>query len=663
MGLSAAEEPNIMLTAKRNLLILLSALALTLTVGCGGGSTPEEIGSGVRERTGPVSTNKDDYPVFPDADAGADATVPADQGGKGFTGEGWETNVDFELIGDPHALKGGIFRDHLQDYPGTLRLEGPESNSFFNYNVTTMAYESLLGLHPTTLEYIPSLATHWQISDDKMTFRFRLNPNARFSDGQPVTAEDVVATFKFQMDPTLQSPSNQLVFGKLEAPVAESKYIVSVKAKELNWRNFLYFSGMRIFPAHVLKDVNGETYLKEYNYKLLPGSGPYTILEADIDRGRSITAKRREDYWAANARANVGTGNFDQLRFVVVRDENLAFEMFKKGELDAFAIGRARQWVEELNFEEIQRGLIQKRKIFNHEPHGFAGFALNTRRAPFDDLRVRKALTLLFNRQQLIEKIMYNEYEPSNSYYAYTAYENPQNPKNEYNPQEGLRLLADAGWSSRDSQGRLVKNGVPLQLELLYTSQTFEPHLTVYQEDLRRVGITLNLRLITPETQFQMVNERRFQMAHMAWGGLLFPNPETSWHSRLAGVDNTNNITGFKSSRVDQLLTEYDRMFEAEDRVRVIREIDGILANSYEYILHWSAPYTRVVYWNKFGAPRGYLTRIGDYAAVWQMWWIDPQKERELQEALRDRNKKLEVGPTEDRYWLEYGEQEQSSQL
>jgi microcin C transport system substrate-binding protein len=652
-------------TKKRNLLVLIPALALALAASCSRGTSPEEGAglSGVEERTGPVSTNREDYPVFPDADAGADPAVPAEQGGKGFTGEGWETNTDFDLVGDPRALKGGVFRDHLQDFPGTLRLEGPESNSYFNYNITTMAYESLLGLHPTTLEYMPALATHWQVSDDKMTFRFRMNPNARFSDGQPVTAEDVVATFDFQMDPTLQSPSNQLVFGKLERPKAESKYIVSVRAKELNWRNFLYFSGMRIFPAHILKAVNGETYLKEYNYKLLPGSGPYTILEADIDRGRSITARRRKDYWAEKTRANVGTGNFDELRFVTVRDENLAFEMFKKGELDAFAIGRARQWVEELNFEQIQRGLVQKRKIFNSEPHGFAGFALNTRRAPFDDLRVRKALTLLFNRPQLIEKIMYNEYEPSNSYYAYTPYENPDNPKNEYSPEEGLKLLAEVGWSSRDAQGRLVRNGVPLQLELLYTSQTFEPHLTVYQEDLRRVGITLNLRLITPETQFQMVNERRFQMAHMAWGGLLFPNPETSWHSRLADVDNTNNITGFKSARVDQLLTEYDRMFDAEERVRVIREIDGIIANSHQYILHWSAPYTRVVYWNKFGAPLGYLSRIGDYGAIWMMWWIEPQKERALQEALRDPSKQLEVGPTEDRYWLEYAEREQRSSL
>ena len=648
---------------KRNLLVLIPALALALGASCSRGTEEGAGRSGVEERTGPVSVDRNDYPVFPNADAGADPAVPAEQGGKGFTGEGWETNTDFDLVGDPHALKGGVFRDYLRDFPGTLRMQGPESNSFFNYSVTTMAYESLLGLHPTTLEFMPALATHWQVSDDKMTFRFRLNPNARFSDGQPVTAEDVVATFDFLMDPTLQSPSNQITFGKIERPAAESKYIVSVRAKELNWRNFLYFSGMQIFPAHVLKTTNGETYLKEYNYKLLPGSGPYTILEADIDRGRSITARRRTDYWGDNARVNVGTGNFDELRFVVVRDENLAFEMFKKGELDAYAVGRARQWVEDLDFAEVQRGLIQKRKIFNSEPHGFGGFALNTRRPPFDDLRVRKALTLLFNRKQLIEKIMYNEYEPANSYYAYTPYENPGNPKNEYSPEEGLKLLAEAGWNQRDAQGRLVKNGVPLQLELLYYSQTFEPHLTVYQEDLRRVGITLNLRLITPETQFQMINERRFQMANLAWGGLLFPNPETSWHSRLADVDNTNNITGFKNERVDRLLSEYDRMFDPEDRERVIREVDGILANSYQYILSWSAPFTRVIYWNKFGAPPGYLTRIGDYGAIWMMWWIEPQKERELQEALRDPSKQLEVGPTEDRFWLEYAEREQRSSL
>ena len=647
----------------RNLLVFIATLVLANTIGCGGRSDSESDSSAPSPtaRTGPVSLDKADYPVFPDADSGADPSVPAQQGGKGFTGQGWETNTDFDLIGDPRALKGGMFRDYLRDFPGTLRMEGPEANSAFNYRVTVLAYESLLSLHPTTLDYIPSLATHWQISTDKMTFRFRINPNARFSDGIPVTSEDVVATYDFVMDRTLQSPSNRLVYGKLNRPVAESQYIVRVQAKELNWRNFLYFSSMLILPAHVLQSVNGETYLKEYNYQLLPGSGPYTIREQDIIKGRTITVRRRSDYWAAKARSSVGLANFDELWFVVVRDENLAFEMFKKGELDVYPVARARRWVEELNFDNVQRGLVQKRKIFNNEPQGFQGFAFNTRRPPFDDFRVRKAMTLLLNRRQLIEKIMFNQYEPQNSYYVGTLYENPNNPTNEYDPQEALRLLAEAGWNSRDSQGRLLNNGVPLQIELLYTTKTFEPHLTVYQEDLRRVGITMNLRLITPETQFQMINQRRFQMSQQAWGGLLFPNPETSWHSSLADVDNTNNISGFKNARVDELCEEYDKMFDVNQRIRAIREIDGILANAYQYTLHWSAPFTRVIYWNKFGTPPGYLSRIAGYYGVHQMWWIDLDKDTRLQAALRDPSMKLEVGPTEVRYWLEYDKTEQSS--
>ena len=651
---------------KKALPLLILVLTLALAVGCSSGSE-RETGPGISMPTapsGPVSTDKEDYPVFPDADAGADPSVPAEQGGKGFTGAGWETNTDFDFIGDPRALKGGLLRDHLRDFPGTLRTEGPESNSAFNYGITSMAYESMVGLHPTTLEHIPSLATHWQISEDKMTYRFRINPNARFSDGMPVTSEDVVATYDFMMDKTLLSPSNQMVFGKLERPVAESIYIVRVRAKELNWRNFLYFSGMAILPAHVLKTLDGDTYLKEYNFKLLPGSGPYIIREEDIDKGKSITVRRRNDYWAVKARSNVGIGNFDEMRFIVVRDENLAFEMFKKGELDYYPVSMARQWVEDLEFENIQRGLVQKRKIFNDEPNGIQGFAFNTRRAPFEDIRVRKAFTFLFNRRQLIEKLMFNQYEPQNSYYVGGRYENPNNPKNEYNPQEALQLLAEAGWNSRDTQGRLVKNGTPLQIELLYVSRTFEPHLTIYQEDLRKVGIGLNLRLITGETLFQLVNERRFQMTQMGWGALLFPNPETSWHSSLADVDNTNNITGFKNARVDELCEAYDKMFGVEERVRALREIDGILANAYPYALQWSAPFSRLVYWNKFGTPPGYLSRTGDIFGAGtgpglpQMWWSDPAKDAKLQQALRDQSLQLEVGPTEDRYWIEFGNNE-----
>ena len=110
------------------------------------------------------------------------------------------------------------------------------------------------------------------------------------------------------------------------------------------------------------------------------------------------------------------------VRWTIVRDQNLAFEMFKKGDFDVFQVNRSRQWVEELNFDKVQNGLIQKTKVFNDKPEGLQGFPMNTRRAPFDDIRVRKALALLFHREQLLEKLFFNEYLPDNSYYPGTGY-------------------------------------------------------------------------------------------------------------------------------------------------------------------------------------------------------------------------------------------------
>jgi len=175
---------------------LLTGSFLALSCGyltdIGGGGSSTDL-----QPRGPVSLDKNDYPVFPDADAGADSSVSAEEGGKGFTGEGWETNTDFDFIGDPRAVKGGLLREAMSDFPGTLRIVGPESNTMLNSMLGGMVYETLLSLHPTTLEYIPALATHWQISPDKVTYRFRINPNARWADGQPVTAEDVVASWNF----------------------------------------------------------------------------------------------------------------------------------------------------------------------------------------------------------------------------------------------------------------------------------------------------------------------------------------------------------------------------------------------------------------------------------------------------------------------------------
>ena len=646
---------------KTKLLVLTMALTLGIGGGCGRSSAPED-GSGASTpaaRAGNVSMNKADYPVFPDADAGADPAVPAAQGGKGFTGQGWETNTDFDLIGDPHAVKGGVFRETASDFPSTLRPLGPNTN-IFNFVVGNLVYETLLGMHPTTLEYIPGLASHWQISADKSTYRYRINPNARWADGQPVSAEDVVASWTLWMDKGINDPATRVAIEKFDKPVAESKYIVRVNALKANWRNFLYFSNLVfILPAHVVKNVTGAQFVRDYNYKMIPGSGPYAIAESDVEKGRTIHVRRRPNYWAEKSRRNVGTANFDDMQIVVVRDRNLEFEMFKKGDLDYYYVNRAQMWEEETNFAEVGRGLVLKRRIWNHHPNGIQGLAMNTRRAPYDDIRVRKALRLLFNREQMVARLMYNAYAPIDSNYPGSMWENPSNEKIRYDPQQALKLLAEAGYTGRDSQGRLTKNGTPFALELIYAAKDSERFLTVFQEDLRKVGITLNLRLVTYETMIKLMDEHQFGMVSAAYTADLFPNPEAVLLSSIADSKSTLNLTGFKNARVDELIAQYDMAYDVPQRVKIIQEIDKLYTDSHHWILEWYAPNLRIVYWNKFGMPKGQFSRIGDYLDMPSLWWVDPAKSARLDQARRDTSINLGQGEVEDKYWLEFAQTEQ----
>jgi len=633
---------------------LVVAVLVTACGGGGGSSQSSAAPPTPGASNAQASADKNAYPVFPDADAGADPAVSAEQGGKGFTGEGWETNTSFDLIGDPKAVKGGVLREAIRDFPSTLRYIGPNLSTW-NAMLSGLVYESLLGLHPTSLEYIPVLATHWQVLPDKLTLRFRIDPNARFNDGMPVTSEDVIASWKLSVDKTIQDPLRNSMYSKFEQPVAESKYIVHVKAKEESWTSLYYFSGMTIYPAHVLKTITGTDIIRNWNDKMLPGTGPYFVTAADLEKGKAVHIRRLPKYWAENYRRNIGTGNFDEIRDVVVRDQNLEFEMLKRGDLDYFVVQRAQQWVEELNFDKIQNGVLQKRKIWNHGPKSIQGMALNTRRAPLDDIRVRKALQLLYNRELLIEKLMFSQYTLMDSVYPGTIYENPNNEKIRFNPQAAVALLAEAGWKERNANGQLVKNGMPLAVELLYYDKGFERYYTIYQEDLRKVGINLNLRYVTPETAFKLLDEQQFSMFGVGYGGGgPFPLPEQFFHSAQADQKASTNITGFKNKRADEIIALYDKEFDVKKRAVLLRELDGIVMSQHHYILEWTGPFQRMVYWNKFGTPKGMITRIGDSRDAVSMWWIDPQLNAQLAEAIKDPSKKMPVGESDDKYWLEF---------
>ena len=152
--------------------------------------------------------------------------------------------------------------------------------------------------------------------------------------------------------------------------------------------------------------------------------------------------------------------------------------------------------------------------------------------------------------------------------------------------------------------------------------------------------------------------QRKYDVADMAWGGLVFPNPETSFSSSLADVENNNNITGFKDKRVDELLPQYDVEFDQAKRTAIIREIDGILANSYQYVLQWQAPFHRIAFWNKFGYPESMITRTGDYSDMVGLWWIDAAKSGQLAKAMADPSVTFPKVSVENRYWQEFAKKQ-----
>ena len=632
---------------KRNQIIVLSILAVSLILwSCGGGD--QQAADATNAKSNIVAK---------------DMTTPSEEGGYGFeelAGDlGYVTYVmkpeEQIYFGDPRAKKGGTFRHITTRFPATMRTEGQNANYVENSTIAGLCYEGLITTHPLTLEFIPALASHWKISDDKMKFWFRINPDARWSDGREVVAEDVVATWDLHMDETILSPSDQLVYGKYSRPVAESKYIVSVECEQLSWRNLLYFGGMSILPSYYLNQVDGSEYLQKYQFKMLPGTGIYEIHEEDIINQESFTFTRRPDYWAKDDPTGKYTGNFDKIKFSVVKDNNaLIFEKFKKGECDFYTVSAAREWVEETDFDAVQKGWIQKHKIYSEKPAGTSGYAFNMRKWPFDDKRVRMAFSYLYNREKMNEEMYYNEYAMMNSLYSGSVYENPNNEKVVYNPEKAVKLLKEAGYTERNSDGWLVnEDGRVLRFELAI-QKGLDYMVTPVQQMMKEYGIDMQIKYEDGNSSWKNLMERNFTIFMQNWSGLVFPNPETSLKSSLADENNTNNITGFKNARVDELCDEYDVTFDQARRVEIIREIDGIYSDIHPAAWGIARNYQRVLFWDKFGYPEYMVSRYtGDYRSAFTLWWFEADKEEALKQAMAN-NSELPSGEVNVMYWPEY---------
>ena len=574
-------------------------------------------------------------------------------GGFGFESiaesQGWSTNLSPNISGDASAVKGDTLR-FLADmvFPNTLRAFGKETRSQFNSALESLIYEPLLTFDSETFKLEPALATHWKVESDSLTFLFRIDPRARFSDGKEVTAEDVVATYKILIDEGHGDPNVYTFWSeKFNMPQAKSKYIVSVKAKKTEWRNLYSFSSIMVYPSYYLNKTTGAEYIDAYQFEMMPGSGPYLLNNQRTTQENNglVALDRKRDYWAANHYRNTGLYNFDVLEFIFINDENQEVERFFAGDYDTYMVSRAQWWAEKFvasEYSEIDRGLIQRKKFINFLPAGVGGLAFNTLEAPFDDIKVRKAFCHLWDVEKLMDKLFYHEYVRKNSWFPRSKYANPNNPTQDFNPDLALELLKEAGWTKKPGDKLLSKDGKYFEIENFYINTGWDRIFNPLVKDLEEIGIKINLVVL--QNPFEKLMDRKFQVQFAGWTGSLLPSPEGMLHSKYSKQLDVTNVTGMANTEIDNLIDDYNTNWNMEERVKILQKIDEIASKEYHWAFGWGAPYGyRCLNWDKFGMPEHGIGYSGNWLSPISYWWIDPIKKNKLIEARKSNSIKIPI--------------------
>jgi microcin C transport system substrate-binding protein len=551
-------------------------------------------------------------------------------------------------LASPHAVAGGEVNIFAHQYPQSFNYY--LDNNVFTAELFGNMFESLLSVDGVTAEYVPGLASSWTISDDKKVFTFKIDERAKWSDGTPVTAHDVVFTFETVLDPKNLTGPHKVGLDYFDKPVALDDKTVQFTAREVHWRNLGIASGMNILPKHVMEGKDFNKIMFEFPVV----SGPYRM--GEVSEGRFVKMERRDDWWARELPRNQYTANFQTLTHRFFTDPENAYESFRRGTIDIFPVYVSRLWMKETSGQRFDQNWIVKQKIYNYNPIGFQGFAMNMRRAPFDDLRVRKALAHLLDREKLNSTIMYNQYFLHKSYFEdlYDDEHPCQNPEFDFSKEKARALLEEAGWKANPETGLLEKDGKPFVITFLTRDANSDKFLAVFGEDLKDVGITLKIDRKDWAAWTKDMDEFNYDMTWAAWGSGLFKDPESMWHSKEADRPSGNNITGFRSEEVDAMIDRQKSMFDVNERNELFREIDAIIAKEVPYVLLWNINYTRLLYWNKFGTPEHVLSKYGDERSAYSLWWYDEDAAQELTEAMAE-DRSLPARPAEIKFDETFG--------
>ncbi|MBR2468916.1 MAG: ABC transporter substrate-binding protein [Fibrobacter sp.] len=504
-----------------------------------------------------------------------------------------------------------------------------EDYNSFSAELMGMMFEPLVSLHSTEDREVGILADSWNVSEDGKTFTFHVDPRAKWSDGKPVTAEDVQFYYDVIMDEKNLTPIFKVGLSRFDRPEVVDSLTIKMTAKESHWGNFWEAAGMLAFPKHAWagKDFN------QIRYDFPVVSGPYKIKTFREDR--YVELARRADWWGFKKNWNRGKYNFEKIRYRFMNDQTKALEAFKKQDINAYAIYTSSIWMKQTDFDALQKGWAVKQRIFNKEPIGFQGMAINLRKPQFQDVRVRRALNMLLNREAMNEKYMYNQYFLLNSYYPdlWEGNQNPTAPLYKFNPDSARALFAEAGYKV-NAQGVLEKDGKPFAINFI-TSQEDLRHLTLFQEDLKKVGVVATIEQMSQSTLRKRLDDADFDLYWVNWGAGRLRDPEASWYSTTALQKGTNNLAGVQDKVVDSLINLQKTEFDLAKRNEILKALDNRLAEIVPYVLMWQCDHHRILYWNRYGTPEKVFDRFNREDAIPVYWWLDPTKSAALDKAMK----------------------------
>ncbi len=567
----------------------------------------------------------------------------------------WVTNDTAKPFSSPKAQRGGVYQSYMSSYPLTFRLYGPNSNDMFaNYN-QPHCFSSLVGSfslvirHPETLEYIPSLATHWAVMKDQKTLYFKLDPDVRYNDGHPVRADDYVFAFEMMRSEHIKDPVQNKVYREDFISVEKiDDLTIKIVGAYPSWQALDKY---QITPIAKHATVLDENWIRKYNWSSPVCVGAYKI--TDFKEGRYVTFERVKNWWGDEKKYLKNLYNFDRLNFKIIRDNNVAFEHFKKGELSQFTIAKASDWKNNTDFDDIKKGWIVKKKVMVKGPDGPYGLLMNLKSSVFKNKDFRKSLAYLFDFNKLNDNLMFGAYERRQSWFAGTEYDSPNSFKYpDYNPKKAAELLTKAGFKTRGSDGILINaQGERASFFITYGEETFSRHLSVIAEDFKAAGVEMKLKLVDSAKAFKDGLEKNFEMKIISMTAGLFPEPEQYFHSDHAKTMSNNNFASYSNPEMDQQIKIYKEDLDIKKRKAAMNRIEELIRDEGFYIPLWGSNFIRILYWNNLGHIPNYEPMYSYMFNGNYTWWFDAEADKKLKVAqsakttIPNVNDVIEVGP------------------